>query len=155
MTRKLFHALCSLGAFALILTGCQSTQDAQDTSEAPVEEAQSESPEQISEPNPPSQDPTDDVEELSNCSSAQYVGIIVSGWDRVTASKGAPDHRNWIESLGDEVDDHVQTNSAESPCTGALCVRVERYQSLRASQPVHIGRESGIQRKCRMLLSPM
>lgn len=120
MRRRLSHAIYGLGIFAFALTGCQSTQSVQENGEASTEVAPSENSVQPSEYPSASQEPTNEIEEISNCSSAQYVGIIVSGWESVTASKGAPDHGERIESLQEDVGDLVEDNSDESPCTGAV-----------------------------------
>src|SRR5690625_2744228 len=115
--RRIFPVICGLDVFALALSSCQSVQE---NGEASIEEAPSENSVQPSDPQSPSQVPTNEVEEISNCSSAQYAGIIVSGWESVTASKGAPDHGERIETLQEDVGDLVQDNSDESPCTGAV-----------------------------------
>ncbi|MDN6489863.1 MAG: hypothetical protein L0K41_05600, partial [Yaniella sp.] len=44
----------------------------------------------------------------------------------------------------------ISSTEAGLLLAATLCVRVERYHQLIASQPVHIGREPGIPRKCRM-----
>lgn len=128
MAQRFFYAACSLIAFALVVTGCQSTQGTQKNDEATVKETQSEKSEQTSKPNSASQNPADDVADLQNCSSARRVGILVFQWESVTGSKDAPDHGEVIESLKEDVDDLVQANSDESPCTGAVELAKFNYE---------------------------
>lgn len=128
MSRRLLTVVSSLSLFTLAITGCQNANDTENSSEDQTMEAPTETTQQPAETDSASPVEDEDTAALDTCSSAQYVGTIVPNWDMVVASKDASDHKERIESLQDDLDDHIQSDSSEAPCTGAVELAEFNYE---------------------------
>src|SRR5699024_5426662 len=66
--------------------------------------------------------------ELAGNSCSSGLSLVDHKQELVVASKDASDHKEWIASLQDDLDEHVQSDSSEAPCTGAVELAELNYQ---------------------------
>jgi len=128
MSRRLLTAVSSLSLFALAIIGCQSTNNSADTSKDQALEKPTDATEQPAETEYASPVEDEEIAALATCSSAKYVGTLVGNWDLVVASKDASDYEERITSLQEALDEHMQSDSSEAPCAGAVKLADFNYE---------------------------